>query len=68
MTNDYEKLLEENKKLQDNNNRQPGNNAFGNIPGEIANDEDLKAQLGDKYYELGDMVSALKDNLVRVAQ
>ena len=31
------------------------------------NDESLKNQLGDKYSELGDMVNALKDNLIRVA-
>lgn len=30
-------------------------------------DEELKNQLGEKYNELGDMVNALKDNLLRVA-
>lgn len=28
---------------------------------------ELKHELGDKYEELGEMVSALKDNLKRVA-
>ena len=33
----------------------------------LLDDEELKRELGDKYNELGDMVSALKDNLKRVA-
>ena len=31
-------------------------------------DEELKRELGDKYEELGEMVSVLRENLVRVAQ
>ncbi len=31
-------------------------------------DEGLKRELGEKYSELGEMVSQLKDNLRRVAQ
>ncbi len=34
----------------------------------IEDDDQLKEELGDKYEELGEMVSALKDNLKRVAQ
>lgn len=35
--------------------------------GDYGDDESLKRELGDKYSELGEMVSALKDNLRRVA-
>jgi hypothetical protein len=33
----------------------------------LANNEELKNELGEKYEELGEMVNVLKDNLLRVA-
>jgi hypothetical protein len=39
-----------------------------NIGGQQFDEEELKADLGDKYYELGDMVNNLKNNLKRVAE
>lgn len=60
LNNDYEKLLEENKKLQEGSQPNRSDNPLF--------DEELKNQLGEKYEELGDMVNILKDNLLRVAQ
>ena len=66
MNNDYERLLEENKKLQEGFNQKP-NSSNGGILNRIGlDDEDLKEELGEKYEELGEMVNALKDNLKRV--
>lgn len=59
--NDYARLLEENKRLQ-------ALPATDNTNDPFHNDEELKQELGDKYHELGDMVTQLKENLLRVAQ
>ena len=50
LNNEYEKLREENKKLQEN----------GAEPHKMLlneNEEELKEQLGDKFEELNDMVN-----------
>lgn len=54
LNEEYEKLREENKKLHEGIG-DVNNKSNANIFGE--DDEELKKQLGDKYYELGDMVS-----------
>jgi len=35
---------------------------------QVFDEEELKRDLGDKYYELGDMVNNLKSNLKKVAE
>jgi hypothetical protein len=60
MNNEYERLMEENKRLQD---VKPKQNQGG-----ILNESQLKEQLGDRFDELGDLVNKAKEDLLRVAQ
>lgn len=50
INNDYEKLVEENKKLAEN--KPKDNNKSG-----FMNEAMLREQLGDRYDELGEMVN-----------
>lgn len=59
ITNEYERLLEENKALA---NQQPKE-----LEG-MLNERMLREQLGDRYGELGEMISKAKEDLLRVAQ
>lgn len=59
LNTEYERLMEENKQLQENKPKQ----AHG-----ILNETVLKEQLGDRYDELGELVNKAKEDLLRVAQ
>ena len=59
LNSEYEKLLEENKKLAE---KKPEENK------NIFNDQALRDQLGDRYHELGELVNKAKEDLLRVAQ
>jgi hypothetical protein len=58
LNSEYEKLLEENKKLAEKKPSEDKN---------LLNDQALKEQLGDKYHELGEMINKAKEDLLRVA-
>ena len=60
LNNEYERLIEENKKLTDN---KPKDDAGG-----LFNEKMLKEQLGDRYHELGDMIHKAKEDIIRVNQ
>jgi len=59
LNNEYERLMEENKKLQEQKPEEKKG---------LLNEQALKEQLGDRYDELGDLVNKAKEDLLRVAQ
>jgi len=63
LNSEYERLLEENKQLQDHHPP-----AKQGRPVSMLEDEELKRELGEKYEELGEMMENLKVNMKRVAQ
>lgn len=58
MNSEYERLMEENKRLQDVKPKQNQG---------MLNEQQLKEQLGDRFDELGDLVNKAKEDLLRVA-
>lgn len=59
LTNDYERLVEENKKLVDQKPKEQDS---------MLNEKALKEQLGDRYHEFGEIISKAKDDILRVAK
>lgn len=59
LTNDYEKLVEENKKLTDQRPKEQEG---------VLNEKALKEQLGDRYQEFGEIINKAKDDILRVAK
>ena len=66
LNNEYERLLEENKRLQEGDKQVKSLIMTGERE-DAQIDEELKNELGERYEELGSMVTQLKENLKRVA-
>jgi hypothetical protein len=59
LNSEYEKILEENKRMGDQKPSQDEG---------LLNEKNLREQLGDRYDELGDIIKKAKEDLLRVSQ